>query len=129
MNSLKINYKNSFVGNMINERNEFDTKIGEDGLMPYELAMSGIVSCFYSTFIDIALKKRLEWESVLVDIFWEKSNEEVAFLKEAKIKLQVKTIKGSDTNFDKSFELAAKYCSLYQTFSRVAALSWEATYE
>lgn len=129
MNKLKIKYNNSFNGEMDNNRNEYLTKIGEKGLMPYELAMTGLVSCFYSTFVDIATKKRLEWEFVEVDFSWEKLDEAVAFLKEANINMTVTIVKGKEEHFDKAFELAAKYCSLFQTFSKVADVSWKAEYK
>jgi len=129
MDTISINFSSKFSGILKNSRNNSAVEIGSSGQKPYEMAMAGMVSCFYSTFMDIAVKKRLEWESVDVDFSWEKLDAPVAYLKEANINMTVKIIKGKAEHFDKAFELAAKYCSLYQTFSKVADLSWKAEYE
>lgn len=125
---MKLNFDAGFKG-QAKTKSDLDLSIGSGGASPYELAMAGMVSCFYSTFMDIAVKKRLTWESVSVDIQWTKDLESSpTFLKEATLKLDVKIIEGKEAHFDKSFELASKYCSLYQTFSKVAELNWEASY-
>lgn len=130
MKKLHLRYTDAFEGESRNDRNEHSWEIGMNKAAPYELALSGMVSCFYSTFMDVAVKKRLIWESVDIDLDWEKDTEHIPqYLKSAVLNITVKGAEGKETRFLKSFELAAKYCSLYQTFSKVAELSWNATIE
>ncbi len=129
MGKINLNFNSDFSGKVVSERSGYTFSISKEEAFPYELAIAGLVSCFYSTFMDVAVKKRLEWEAVDIEADWSKQVLNTpTFLKKAHLKINVKVIKGKTTAFDKSFELAAKYCSLYQTFSKVGEVSWEASY-
>jgi putative redox protein len=91
---------------------------------PYELLLMALGSCLYSTFEEVYQKKRLNCKSVSVDISGTKRDEIPKLLKECNIKFMVK---GADkeSGFEKSFELACKYCSIYQTLKNVAEMKPE----
>ncbi len=97
---------------------------GEDSARPYELLFMALGSCMYSTFEDIIVKKRLNCESVQIDVSGEKRTEVPAFLQTCDIKF---TVKGADNpdGFRKSFDLACKYCSIFQTLKKVAEMKPE----
>ncbi len=126
MSTEKISFGGDFNGTLNSGKNQVQVALGEEGVFPYELAMTGLVSCFYSTFMDVATKKRLTWENVNIEIEWSKDKEaSPQFLKRAHLDIVIEADEDKYKKFHKSFELAAKYCSLYQTFSKVAELSWE----
>ena len=94
---------------------------GENSAKPYELLFMALGSCMYSTFEDIYEKKRLSCELVSIEISGEKRDEVPMYLSECRIMF---TVKGGDneTGFRKSFDLACKYCSIYQTLAKVAEM-------
>lgn len=126
MPTERISFNDHFSGSTCSSENSIQIELGKFGAKPYELAMTALVSCFYSTFMDVALKKRLEWKKVDIDINWSKDLESSPqFLKQAHLNISLEGDLTKEEKYKKSFELAAKYCSLYQTFSKVAELSWD----
>lgn len=121
---VKISFNNDFHGDA-NSKSGEKVKIGEGGFMPYELLMSALCSCLYSTFIDIALKKRLSWNYLNMEAEYSKKNEVPAFLEKAIISVKIDGNKEDTLHFEKSFELASKYCSIYQTLSKVGDIEWK----
>jgi len=94
---------------------------GENSARPYELLFMALASCLYSTFEDVYKKKRLSCDSVSVEISGEKREEVPKFLKVCDVKFTVKAA-DKQSGFEKSFELACKYCSIYQTVTMVAEM-------
>lgn len=96
-------------------------------LAPYDMLFAALASCLYSTFLDIVNKKKIEYESAKLTVTGEKRDAVPATLKMVNVKYE---IKGSDNEkgLMRSAELAAKYCSVYQTISHVADMSWELEY-
>lgn len=129
MGKINITFNSGFHGTSSSDRSPYEFEIGKEKAYPYELAMSGMVACFYSTFMDVAAKKRLKWDSCTINLDYEKDLEATpSFLKTAHLDIKVQITEGDEAAFDKSFELAAKYCSLYQTFSKVADVSFSTNY-
>lgn len=100
---------------------------GENSARPYELLSMALASCLYSTFEDIYKKKRLSCESVSVDVAGKKRAETPKFLEVCDVKF---TVRAADKipGFEKSFELACKYCSIFQTLSKVAEMKTEISF-
>lgn len=96
-------------------------------LAPYDMLFAALASCLYATFLDIVNKKKIDFESATVTITGEKRDEVPSTLKTVNVKY---VIEGSDNEkgLMRSAELAAKYCSVYQTISHVADMSWELEY-
>jgi putative redox protein len=93
-------------------------------LLPYDMLFAALASCLYATFLDIVNKKKIDFESAKVTVSGAKRDEVPTFLKEVHVHY---TIKGSDNEkaLKRSAMLAAKYCSVYQTISKVADMSWD----
>lgn len=96
-------------------------------LAPYDMLFAALASCLYATFLDIVDKKKIDFQSAKVLVTGEKREEVPTTLKWVKVKYE---IEGSDNEkgLMRSADLAAKYCSIYQTLSQVAEMSWELEY-
>ncbi len=103
--------------------------ISTDGtsMGPYNLLLLALGSCLESTFEDVARKMRISWESVTMDISGEKRDEVPTFLKQCTVSLQV-TGASDEKRFKRAFSVAARYCSIYQTLSKVAEMDWNITF-
>lgn len=97
-------------------------------LEPYDMLFAALASCLYATFLDIVDKKKIAYETAKLTITGEKRDAVPATLKWVNVKYE---IQGSDNEkgLMRSAELAAKYCSVYQTISHVAEMSWELEYK
>ena len=125
-NKINVEFKNGFNGVTTNERGASLT-ISPDQWRPYELLFSALASCMYSTFLDVIDKKKLDYKKVNVSIEGEKIDDVPSFLKNADI---VFTITGSEKDdekirarFEKSLKLSEKYCSIYNTLTKIAELN------
>ncbi len=96
----------------------------ENSLKPYDMLLMALGSCMYATFEEVFKKMRISCESTDIEIEGEKREEVPKFLKYCRVKFKVK---GADNQkkFERAFDLAAKYCSIFQTLSRVAEMSTE----
>jgi len=92
-------------------------------LRPYELLLMSLGGCLHSTFQDIAGKMRVSWNSIVFDIQGEKRQTPPTTLKHCRI---TAAVSGADQKqkLEKAFETAARYCSVYQTLSKVAEMEW-----
>ncbi|MBI9103475.1 MAG: OsmC family protein [Spirochaetales bacterium] len=131
-NRITVDFKEGFRGEGKNDRGS-QLEIGEEEWHPYELLFTALASCMYATFLDIARKKKLEYSTVTITIEGEKRDEVPAFLKKADI---LYTVKGADTTdekthtqFQKTLMLAEKYCSIYNTLTKVAELNSKIIFE
>ena len=97
-------------------------------LAPYDMLFAALASCLYATFLDIVNKKKIDFESAKLIVTGEKRDAVPATLERVKVNYE---IQGSDNEkgLMRSAELAAKYCSVYQTLSHVAEMSWELQYQ
>lgn len=100
---------------------------GGTSMNPYELLLLALGSCLEATFEDVAQKMRVSWESVTMDISGEKRDEVPTFLKQCTVSLQV-TGASDEKRFERAFSVASRYCSIYQTLSKVAEMDWNITF-
>lgn len=101
----------------------------KDGKMaPYDLLLGALGSCFYATFIGIADKMRLDYTGADILVHGVKREEEPPTLKTVDM---VMTIHGaaSQKGFERAAALAAKYCSIHETISRVADIKLELVFD
>lgn len=122
-----------YFGNEFNGRLEVpngQVAIGSDvgKVEPYDLLFGALASCLYATFLDVAEKKKISFQSVHIEVTGEKQTEVPTVLKWVNTKI---TIKGGEKQegLRKSFELATKYCSIYQTIAKVAAMTWSIEFQ
>ncbi len=89
----------------------------------YDLILAGLSACFYATFLGIAGKMHLHYHQVIIDIKGEHREEPPTTLKHILLEMEVK---GADPSREKHYkraaEIAGKYCSVYQTLSKVAEM-------
>ena len=97
---------------------------GEGQLRPYDMLLGALGACYYSTFVDIAKKMRLEYEDASIDISGVKREEVPTTLATVDM---VFTIRGASDQkiFRRAAELAAKYCSVHETVSKDAEIRLE----
>ena len=93
-------------------------------LAPYDMLYGALASCLYSTFLDVAKKKHIDFDSVDMQVTGEKRTESPTTLKWVNVKMVIKNAQ-KEEGLLKSAELAAKYCSIYQTLAHVADMKLE----
>ena len=66
--SVKLTFTNDFVGTVHAQHGEIPINQGGKTLLPYDMLLGALGSCFYSTFLDIARKMRLEYDRAEIDV-------------------------------------------------------------
>jgi putative redox protein len=98
---------------------------GESGeFYPYDLLLGALSACFYSTLHDILEKKKMPIPMVEIVVTGEKRTEVPTTLTWVNLDVTV-TGEADEKQFLRSIELAAKYCSIHETISKVAKMSHE----
>lgn len=120
---VKTNFSNEFQGILKTNQGEFPIG-GKDGeLRPYDMLLGGLASCLYATFLGIADKKKLTFQSVEIQVEGEKREEVPTWLTVVEVVFYVKGASpDKEKEFLKAVELSGKYCSIYQTLSHVAEM-------
>ncbi|HOA63979.1 MAG TPA: OsmC family protein [Bacilli bacterium] len=126
MNHVKLNFK-ADEGLLTTDSN-FTVKIFKDGAKPYDMLLGALGSCFYATFMSIVEKKKLTFDEVDLDISGRKRTEVPTTLEDVNIKMVIKN-PSNEQQLLKSAELGAKYCSIYETISKVAKMNLEVIFE
>lgn len=123
---VKMEFSMPFKGIGKNDRGiTIEIDEGEKYAEPYDLLLMSLGSCLYSTFEDIITKKKLSYEKLIIDITGEKRTETPTTLKYCNIVFNAETSNDNKKAFEKSMELACKYCSIYNTLSYVAEMHSE----
>lgn len=124
-NKINITFSDGFNGEAINEGGA-KLKVAKDDWRPYELLFTALASCMYATFLDVINKKKLDYDKVEISIDGEKIDDVPAFLKKADITFTIHGAQKDDekiaARFEKSLRLSEKYCSIYNTLTKVAEL-------
>ena len=97
---------------------------GSGQFYPYDLLLGALSACFYSTLLDILEKRKETIPSVEIIVSGEKRTEVPTTLEWVKLDIAV-TGAVNEKQFLRSVELAAKYCSIHETISKVAKMSHE----
>ena len=98
------------------------SKPGE--FFPYDLLLGALSSCFYYTLIEILEKRKIEIPTVEVIVTGDKRTEVPTTLDWVHMDITV-TGDVDEKQFLRSVDLAAKYCSIHETISKVAKMSHE----
>jgi putative redox protein len=119
--NVQLQFSNTFVGSMTSPSGRVVLGSQPDGIAPYHLLYGAVGSCFYSTFLSVAKKKKLIFKDANLDISGTKRDTIPATLEYLKIVL---TIRGGqdEAQLKTSAELGAKYCSIHETISKVAKI-------
>ena len=128
VNQINLTFGYEFDGEVRTPTGTILIGEGEDKMMPYDLLFGALGSCMYANFIGISQKKRIRFDQVKVEVSGEKRDEVPALLRWVKVKYIV--INGEkEKEFEKTAELSSKYCSIYQTLSRVADMAWSIEFQ
>ena len=108
---------------------ETDRAVAEIGsktgaFAPYDLLLGALSACFYSTLHDILEKRKEEIPNIEIIVTGEKRTEVPTTLEWVKLDI---TVSGNvnEKQFLRSVDLAAKYCSVHETISKVEKMSHE----
>ncbi len=119
--------KNHITAHFTPDHEEFisnDGKVHEFGTTgPYDYLLGALSGCLSHTFKSLAVKFRIEWEDLKIEINSEKRDETPQMLKEVHVDAVIKT-SSEQEKVTKCFETATRYCSQFQTLSHVAQMHW-----
>lgn len=91
---------------------------------PYELLLGALSYCLFRTFESLAEKMKLSYEGMDMHIEGVKRDDKIQMLETCHIRVEGKGASDKDL-FTKAFETATRYCSVFNTLSKVASMSWE----
>ena len=95
---------------------------GDDtGMMPTELFISSLASCFCMALVFVAKKKRINFEDMTVKVNAEADNENLRY---SKMTVTVASSL-SDNNLVPLIEQAKKYCYVTNTISQCCPIEYE----
>ncbi len=124
--NAEIIFQNDFNGKILNKNN--DVIIGENGLAPYDMLQGALAACLHATFLSILIKKRLIIDSARYIINGDKKEEIPTTLTNVNIEVYIRSGDNAQ-QIIKSFDLATKYCSIYNTIAHVATMSYQVHFE
>ena len=124
VDNITLNFTNEFVGEVISPTGKVLIGQQDQGMAPYHLLFGALGSCFYSTFLSIANKKRLTFDSASIEISGVKRTGEIPTLESVLIHMIIKN-PSNEVGLTKSAELGTKFCSIHETISKVASMKLE----
>lgn len=129
LDNIKISFDDEFRGELVSPTSTITLGDQENGMQPYHLLFGALGSCFYSTFLSIAKKKRLSFDKATIEISGNKVPEgDIRLLENVKIEMVVFN-PSNEKGLLKSAELGAKFCSIHETISRVANIEMVVTFQ
>lgn len=123
-----VYFENTFKGVLDVPKGKVPIGVEEGTVAPYDLLFGALASCLYATFLDVAEKKKIGFESARIEVTGEKRTEVPTVLTWVDTKMIIKGAE-KEAGLEKSYELATKYCSIYQTIAQVAEMSWSVEFE
>jgi putative redox protein len=120
---VELSFQQEFKGQL--KADNHTINVGEDkgSLAPYDMLLGALASCYYSTFLDVANKKKLTFDKAEITVTGEKREEIPTTLKWVNLDIKIHGA-SSQKGIVKAGEMAAKYCSIYQTIAHVADMKW-----
>ena len=120
----KLHFTNGFHGTL--ETKRATTKIGvEEGeLRPYDLLQGSIAGCYYKTFLEILDKRDITIGAAELEVKGVNRREAPTTLETVDITLTLLEYPQDQVkHLRRAADLAALYCSIYQTVSHVATIT------
>lgn len=128
MPKVNLSFPNEFKGELKTERGVFKLGREEGHLKPYDMLLGALGACFFSTFEGIVKKMKVDFDSAEISVSGEHRDTDPTTLKTVDVKFDFKGVDPeNDKKIQKALDLAAKYCSIYNTVSEVAEISYEYT--
>ena len=121
VDNIKIEWSNDFSGTLESPSGKIKVG-GEDGEMkPYHLLFGALGACFYSTFVEVAKKKRLTFDGATLEISGMKREEIPKTLSHVVMKLVIKNA-SNEAQFMRCVDYGIQFCSVHSTISKVAEI-------
>ena len=121
---IEVKFSEGFKGELIAKSGKAKIGIEKGELAPYDMLLGSLATCLYSTFLDVIEKKRITFDESNVIVEGEKRKEIPATLEWVKVVIEISNV-SNEKGVLKAGELAKKYCSIYETISKVADMSLE----
>jgi putative redox protein len=128
LDKIIMNWKNEFVGTMITPTGSIDVGDAEGAMKPYHMMFGALGACFYSTFVNVANKKRLVFSKATLEIEGTKREEMPKTLDYVKMTLTIYGAEKKD-QFLRSVDYGIQYCSVHATISEVANIETEVIFK
>ena len=124
--------KNHIRADFVPDHNQFTTDQGntfEFGTTaPYDYLLGALAGCLFSTFVDLAGKMKVSWEHVSLEVDGTKREESPTTLEQCTVAATATGVE-DEKKFLKAFETATRYCSIYQTISKVSEMHWSVDFQ
>ena len=117
-----MKWDSDFKGELVSPTGTAKLGDQDEGLYPYHLFFGAIGSCFYATFLSIALKMRLEFDSAKLEVSGAKINPDSKIIEVVDMKMIIKN-PSDEEKIKKAAELGTKYCSIHELVSRSAKVN------
>ncbi len=128
MNHVKVVFEPRYYGILSTDKSQLTLGDGEGEFRPYDLVLGGLSACYYATFLSIARKMNLDYTKVEIEITGEKQTEPPELLRHVLVDVTVYGVSlEKSKQFDRAADVANRYCSVYQTISRVAEMETRLT--
>ncbi len=128
--NIKMVFDNQTHGILTGHHGSTQVGPSEGALTPYDMILGGLGGCLNHTFQSVLDKKKIKIHGVNYAIEGVKREEQPATLKTVDVEV---SISGADEDhlkdIEKAFEIATKYCSVYQTLAKVATMRYEVTFK
>lgn len=121
MAQVQLHFDQGFNGSATADRSSLAINEAGNGFVPYELLYSALGSCVHATFLGIAEKMRVQFDSMDYHITGVKREEIPTFLVECTMTVTVKNA-SDQAKFEKAFTLGTEYCSIFNTLKKVAEM-------
>jgi putative redox protein len=121
---IEVKFTEGFKGELQTGKTTASVGAGKNALAPYDMLLAALATCLYSTFIDVTQKKRITFKSSNVIVTGEKRKDIPPTLKWVNVVIEI-TDASNENGVLKAAELAKKYCSVYETISKVAEMNLE----
>ncbi len=125
-NHVKMVFDNQMHGILTGHHGSSQVGPAEGALAPYDMVLGGLGGCLNHTFQSVLDKKKIKIHGVKYAIDGIKRDEVPATLKTVNITVTVTGVDEDDQKaVHKSFDLATRYCSVFQTISQVAEMHYD----
>jgi len=101
-------------------------EIGMGKILPYDMTYGAIASCFWATCLDKARELGVEVKHAEISVTGHKRQELPTFVDQFRIRVKIDS-DASDEQLDECVQYGIDYCSMVQTFCKVAKLEYKWT--
>ncbi len=129
-NNVKMVFDNQMHGILTGHHGSSQVGPSEGALAPYDMVLGGLGGCLNHTFQSVLDKKQIKIHGVNYAIEGVKRTEVPTTLKEVQIDVIVSGVdEDKKAQVEKAFELATKYCSVFQTISKIATMHYTVSFK